>query len=42
MEKKIGKRWLMWGRTGGLAIGFTISKYNCYFELGFWYIGVEF
>jgi len=42
MEKKIGKRWLVYGRTGGLAVGFTISKYNFYIELGFWYIGMEF
>jgi hypothetical protein len=42
MEKKIGKRWLVWGKTSGLAIGFTISKYNFYAELGFWYIGMEF
>ena len=42
MEKKLGNTWLLYGRTGGFALGFTISKYNWYLELGFWYIGQEF
>jgi hypothetical protein len=42
MEKKVGKSWLLYGKTRGFALGFTISKYNCYIELGFWYIGIEF
>lgn len=41
MEKRIGKRWLSYGRVSGFAIGFNISSYSIGLELGFWYIGVE-
>jgi hypothetical protein len=42
MEKKIGKYWLSVGRNHGFALGFSFNKYQWSFELGFWYIGVEF
>jgi hypothetical protein len=41
-EKKIGKRWFVYGRKRGFGIGFDISKYGINLELGFWYAGVEF
>jgi hypothetical protein len=34
--------WFQYGRIYGFAIGFNFSKYNLTFDLGFWYIGVEF
>jgi hypothetical protein len=41
MEKRIRNKWVSYGRVGGFAIGFNISKYSIGLELGFWYIGVE-
>lgn len=41
-EKKIGKRWFVYGRKRGFGIGFDISKYGINLELGLWYAGVEF
>jgi hypothetical protein len=43
MEKKISKKiWFSAGRTGGFALGFSINKFQLNFELGFWYIGLEY
>jgi hypothetical protein len=42
MEKKIGRFWFAWGRKSGFGIGFNVSKYGLEFDLGFWYIGMEF
>jgi hypothetical protein len=41
MEKKIGKRWVSFGRKSGFGIGFEISRYVWSLDLGFWYFGVE-
>ena len=42
MEKKIFKKWFIWGRKSGFGIGFDISRYGISCELGLWYIGIEF
>jgi len=41
MEKRIGNRWLQYGRTDGIALGFNISKYSIGIDLLFWYLTVE-
>jgi hypothetical protein len=41
-EKKIGKYWFYWGRTGGFALGFAVDKYHWSIDLGLWYVGQEF
>lgn len=41
-ERNIGKMWLSYGRTSGIAIGFSISRYQATFDLGFWWIGLEY
>ena len=42
MEKRVGKYWVSYGRCGGFALGFNISKWSVGIDLGFWYIGLEF
>ena len=42
MEKQIGGTWFQYGCKSGFGIGFDISKYCWYIDLGFWYIGQEF
>ena len=41
-EKKIAGHWWQYGRKAGFGIGFDVSKYSWYIDLGFWYIGKEF
>ena len=41
-EKRMGNKWLQYGRKSGFGIGFDISIYGISLELGLWYIGVEF
>jgi len=33
---------LVKGRKSSFGIGFDISKYGISFELGLWYVGIEF
>lgn len=42
MNKDLGKMWLSYGRTSGIALGFSISKYQTSLDLGFWYISLEY
>jgi hypothetical protein len=41
-EKSIRKMWLSYGRLSGFGLGFSVSKYQATFDLGFWYIGLEY
>jgi hypothetical protein len=43
MEKKLSNKvWLSYGIKSGFGIGFDISRWYVTFDLGFWYIGLEF
>ena len=42
MEKKINKYWFSCGRKSGFGLGFNISTYGCYLDLGFWYVAFDF
>lgn len=41
-EKKIKHTWFSYGRKGGFGIGFDIDRYHISFDIGFWYLGIEF
>ena len=42
VEKDLGKIWLFYGRLSGFGLGFSVSRYQATFDLGFWYIGLEY
>jgi hypothetical protein len=41
-EKRIGRYWISYGRTEGIALGFNISKWTAGVDFLFWWIGIEF